>query len=87
MTSLTGWPVTEATVWKSLFDAVIRQWDIATGAGIDHEISEELAVVALSVAPLLVTDEARRSGQYGAPTAAPAGASPSVRLLAATGRQ
>ena len=44
----------------NLFDAVIHQWDIATGAGIDHQISEELAVIALSVAPLLVTEGARR---------------------------
>ncbi len=72
---------------RHLFDAVIHQWDIATGAGIDHEISEEFAVVALSIAPLLLTDEARRSGHYAAPTVPPVGAPPSVRLLAATGRQ
>lgn len=71
----------------NLFDAVIHQWDIAVGAGIDHTISEELAVVALSVAPLLVTGQARRSGHYAAPALPPAGAPPSARLLAATGRQ
>jgi uncharacterized protein (TIGR03086 family) len=71
----------------NLFDAVIHQWDIATGAGIDYQISEELAAVALSVAALLVTDEARRSGHYGVPVVPPAAAPPSVRLLAATGRQ
>ncbi len=71
----------------SLFDAVIHQWDIAVGAGVDHAISEELAVVALSVAPLLVTSQARRSGQYAAPAPLPAGAPPSARLLAVTGRQ
>ena len=71
----------------NLFDAVIHQWDIAAGAGIDHTISEELAVVAFSVAPLLVTGQARLSGHYAAPALPPAGAPPSARLLAATGRQ
>lgn len=71
----------------NLFDAVIHQWDIAVGAGVDHAISEELAVVALSVAPLLVTSQARRSGQYAAPAPLPAGAPPGARLLAVTGRQ
>jgi uncharacterized protein (TIGR03086 family) len=71
----------------NLFDAVIHQWDIAVGAGIDHEMSEELAAVALRVAGLLLTDEARLSGHYAAPFLPPAGAPPSVRLLAATGRQ
>ncbi len=71
----------------NLFDAVIHQWDIVVGAGMDHEISEKLAVVALGVAGLLVTDEARRSGHYAAPVLAPVGAPLSVWLLAATGRQ
>jgi uncharacterized protein (TIGR03086 family) len=71
----------------SLFDAVVHQWDIAAGAGIDYEMGEELAAVALSLAGLLVTDEARLSGHYDAPNLPPAGAPPSVRLLAATGRQ
>ncbi len=71
----------------SLFDAVIHQWDIAAGAGIGHQIDEELAAVALSVASLLVTDDARLSGHYAAPILVPASAPPSVRLLAATGRQ
>ena len=71
----------------NLFDAVIHQWDIATGAGIDHQISEELAVVVLRVTPLLVTDQARRSGHYAVPIVPPAGAPPGVRLLAAAGRQ
>ena len=66
---------------------MIHQWDIAAGAGIDHTISEELAVVAFSVAPLLVTGQARLSGHYAAPALPPAGAPPSARLLAATGRQ
>lgn len=70
----------------NLFDAVIHQWDIAVGAGIDHPVSEELAVVALSVAPLLVTGQARLSGHYAAPALPPAGAPPSARPLAATGR-
>ena len=71
----------------SLFDAVIHQWDIAVGAGIDHTISEELAVVALGVAPLLVTRQARLSGHYAAPARPLAGAPPSGQLLAVTGRQ
>jgi uncharacterized protein (TIGR03086 family) len=71
----------------NLFDAVIHQWDIAVGAGIDDTISEELAVVALSVAPLLVTRQARLSGHYAAPAFPPASAPPSAQLLAATGRQ
>ena len=71
----------------NLFDAVIHQWDIAVGAGIDHTISEELAVVALGVAPLLVTGQARLSGHYAAPAVPRVGAPPSARLLAATGRQ
>lgn len=71
----------------SLFDTVIHHWDIATGAGLDHQISEELAAPALSVAGLRVTGAARRSGHYGAAIGVPAGAPASVRLLAATGRQ
>jgi uncharacterized protein (TIGR03086 family) len=70
----------------NLFDAVIHQWDIAVGAGIDHTISEDLAVVALGVAPLLVTGQARRSGHYAAPALPLAGAPPSAQLLAVTGR-
>jgi uncharacterized protein (TIGR03086 family) len=70
----------------NLFDVVIHQWDIAAGAGIDHTINEELALVALSVAPLLVTGQARRSGHYAAPVLIPAGAPPSAQLLATTGR-
>ena len=71
----------------NLFDAVIHQWDIAVGAGIDHTISEELAVVALSVAPLLVTGQARLAGHYAAPALPPPGAPPSAHLLVVTGRQ
>jgi uncharacterized protein (TIGR03086 family) len=71
----------------NLFDAVIHQWDIAVGAGIEHPISEELAVVALRVAPLLITDQARLSGHYAAPALLPADAPPSARLLAVAGRQ
>ncbi len=65
----------------------LPQWDMAVGAGIDHTISEELAVVALRGAPLLVTSQARLSGHYAAPVLPPAGAPPSAQLLAATGRQ
>lgn len=71
----------------SLLDTVVHQWDIATGAGLDHQISEELAVAALSVAGVLVTGEARLSGHYAAPVSVPAGAPPSIRLLAVTGRR
>ena len=66
---------------------MIHQWDIAAGAGIDHQMSEELAAVALRVAGLLITGEARLSGHYAAPVQPPAGAPASVRLLAAAGRQ
>jgi len=71
----------------NLFDAVVHRWDIAVGAGADTEMSEELAGVALRVAHLLVTDEARRSGQYATALDAQADASASARLLAAAGRQ
>jgi uncharacterized protein (TIGR03086 family) len=70
----------------SLFDAVIHQRDIAAGAGIDHEMSEELAAVALGVAGLLITDQARLAGHYAGPVTARPGAPPSLRLLAASGR-
>jgi uncharacterized protein (TIGR03086 family) len=71
----------------NLFDAVVHQWDIATGAGIDLDLSDELALVALRVSDLLLTEAARRTGQFSAPVLAAGGARPSVRLLAATGRR
>jgi uncharacterized protein (TIGR03086 family) len=71
----------------SLFDAVVHQWDIAVGAGLDHEMNGDLAAVALSVASLLVTTEARLSGRYAPPFRLPASAPASARLLAATGRR
>jgi uncharacterized protein (TIGR03086 family) len=71
----------------NLLDAVVHRWDIAVGAGAGAEMNEELAGVALRVADLLVTDEARRSGQYATALDAGAGASPSARLLTATGRR
>jgi hypothetical protein len=54
---------------------------------LDMTTSEELAAAALGVASLLVTDKARLPGHYAAPIPVPAGAPPSVRLLAAAGRQ
>jgi len=71
----------------NLFDALIHQWDIAAGAGIEHQMSEELAAVAIGVAGLLVTDQARLAGHYADPVAVLPGAPPSLRLLAASGRQ
>jgi len=70
----------------NLFDAVIHQWDIAVGAHIDHTMNEELAAVAFQVAELLVTDDARRSGQYAPPGVSRPDAPPRVRLLDLTGR-
>jgi uncharacterized protein (TIGR03086 family) len=71
----------------NLFDALVHQWDIAVGVGVDHEISDELALVALGVSDLVVTEEARRSGQFGTPVLPAVGTRPGARLLAATGRQ
>jgi uncharacterized protein (TIGR03086 family) len=70
----------------NLFDAVVHQWDIAMGAGVDHEIDEELATAALVVADLLVTHEARRLGHYGPAMVTGLDAPPSDRLLAMAGR-
>jgi uncharacterized protein (TIGR03086 family) len=70
----------------NLFDAVVHQWDIAVGAGVDHEIDEELATVALIVADLLVTDEARRHGHYAPSMVMDPDARPGDRLLAVAGR-
>jgi hypothetical protein len=70
----------------NLFDTVIHQWDIATGAGVHQQLNDDLALVALKVADLLVTDEARASGQFAVSEPPPPGASPSVRLLVVTGR-
>jgi len=70
----------------NLFDAVIHQWDIAAGAGIEHQMSEELAAAALDVAGLLITDQGRLAGHYAAPVIAPSGVPHSRRLLAASGR-
>jgi len=71
----------------NVFDAVVHQWDIAVGAGVRVDLSDELALVALRVADLLVTAEAQGSGHYAAPGVPPADAGPLGRLLAATGRQ
>jgi uncharacterized protein (TIGR03086 family) len=71
----------------NLFDAVIHQWDIAVGADLDQQMNDALAAVALPVAGLLVTDEARRSGHYGASIASGPDAPPRARLLALAGRR
>ena len=71
----------------NLFDAVVHQWDIAAGADLDHAVNDDLSAVALPVARLLVTDEARRSDHYGAPVAPGPDALPSARLLALVGRR
>jgi uncharacterized protein (TIGR03086 family) len=77
----------------NLFDAVVHRWDIAVGADLDQEMNDELAAVALPVARLLVTDEARRAGHYGPPpasgpdTESGPGAEPGARLLALAGRR
>jgi len=78
----------------NLFDAVVHGWDIAIGAGVDHQMDDALAAVALRIADLRVTDQARRSWHYAAPIltpnltpiVTPVGAPFSIRLLAATGR-
>lgn len=70
----------------NLFDAVVHQRDIAVGAGVDHEVDEELATVALVVADLLVTDEARRLGHYAPSVVTDPDAPASDRLLAVAGR-
>jgi len=71
----------------NLFDAVVHQWDIAIGADLDHEVNDELAAVALPVAQLLVTDEARRAGHYAMPAASGPDSRPGDRLLAWAGRR
>ena len=71
----------------NLFDAVVHQWDIATGAGVEPEFNDDLALVALRVSDVLVTETARRVGQFGTPVVPVVGTRPSVRLLAATGRR
>jgi hypothetical protein len=61
---------------------IIRSADL--GSGIAGQLSEALLSAAR---PLLVTGQARLSGHYAAPALPRAGAPPSARLLAATGRQ
>jgi len=70
----------------NLVDAVVHSWDIATGAGVEPAMSEDLAGVALRIVDLLVTDEARHGGHYAAAIVPPLGVPGSARLLAATGR-
>jgi uncharacterized protein (TIGR03086 family) len=68
----------------NLFDAVVHGWDLATAAGVSWEIGDGAVLLALATCDLLVTPEARATGQFGDPRL-DAG-STMQRLLARTGR-
>jgi uncharacterized protein (TIGR03086 family) len=67
----------------NVFDATVHHWDIS-GRLPDRP---GLIAASLAVARLLITDQARQSGQYGPVLVPPPGASDGARLLALTGRR
>jgi uncharacterized protein (TIGR03086 family) len=68
----------------NLFDAVVHEWDLATALGGPWQPADGAVEAALLVAELLVTPEARASGQFGPERSTDS--TPHGRLLALTGR-
>lgn len=69
----------------NLLDTATHTWDVAVATGQPSELPELVAVAALEASRSIVSPELR-AGRFGPEQPAPAGASPTARLVAFLGR-
>ncbi|MDH3295831.1 MAG: TIGR03086 family metal-binding protein [Acidimicrobiia bacterium] len=76
----------EAAMSVIVADALVHAWDVASGAGVDIDISDELAEWGLATWKMVVPAEGRQGG-FGPVVPVADDASALDRLLGYTGRQ
>jgi uncharacterized protein (TIGR03086 family) len=70
-----------------LLESVVHGWDIARGAGLDHEVDDDLVMAVRRFAQATVNDESRQAGRFGPAVATPPEAPEFVSLLGHLGRR
>ena len=70
----------------AIFDVTTHCWDLATATGQSTDFDPEVLEAAWMLAPLMLTDEYRAAGMYGAVVEVPDDAPLQDKLAAFTGR-
>jgi uncharacterized protein (TIGR03086 family) len=70
-----------------VLDGLIHAWDMSVATGLSYDPSDALVADVAAFAHEAITPAMRDAGMFGAPTEAPADASPIERLAAFTGRR